>query len=66
MIARILFYFSAIMLSGDDFMKKKSKNKPKKLSEKDYENYIMQLKDERPTKCIVGGKTTLQNEPDDG
>ncbi len=54
------------MLSGDDFMKKKSKNKPKKLSEKDYENYIMQLKDERPTKCIVGGKTTLQNEPDDG
>lgn len=35
---------------------KKKKEKIKKLSEEDYANYIMQLKDERPTKVIIPEK----------
>ena len=34
----------------------KKKNKITHLSEKDYQNYISSLKDERPTKAIVGKK----------
>ena len=32
---------------------KKKKNKMKKLSDEDYANYIMSLKDERPVKVII-------------
>ncbi|MBO5286434.1 MAG: hypothetical protein J6B16_06010 [Clostridia bacterium] len=47
-------------------MKKKKPNKKVAvLSEKDYEAYISSLKEERPTKVIVDGKTTLQNQPKD-
>lgn len=35
---------------------KKKKEKMRKLTEKDYANYIMSLKDERPTKAIVPEK----------
>lgn len=42
----------------------KKKTKPVKLSDKDYENYIMALKDECPTKVIVNGKTAIQNKPE--
>lgn len=35
---------------------KKKKEKMRKLTEKDYANYIMSLKDERPTKVIVPEK----------
>ena len=34
-------------------MKKKGKDKMKKLSDEDYANYIMALKDERPVKVII-------------
>lgn len=37
------------------YMKKK-KEKLKKLSDEDYANYIMSLKDERPTKVIIPEK----------
>ena len=33
-------------------MKKKSKNKPAKLSEEDYNKYIMSLKDEKPPVAV--------------
>ena len=36
-------------------MSKKKKNKVRKLSETDYGNYIMSLKDERPVKPIADG-----------
>ena len=42
--------------------KSKSKKKVAVLSEKDYEAYISSLKEERPTKVIVTGKTSLQND----
>ena len=32
---------------------KKKKNKMKRLSDEDYANYIMSLKDERPVKVII-------------
>jgi hypothetical protein len=34
----------------------KPKNKVTHLTEEDYKNYISQLKDERPTKAIVGNR----------
>ncbi len=33
--------------------RKKNNKKPKKLSDKDYNDYIMSLKDERPPKLMV-------------
>ncbi len=39
---------------GEKYMKnKKSNKKPKKLSDKDYNDYIMSLKDEKPPKLMV-------------
>lgn len=38
-------------------MSRKKKHPVRKMTEQDYENYIMSLKDERPTKVII---------PDDG
>lgn len=43
----------------------KKKSKPKKLSDEDYENYIMQLKDDRPARCIVDGKSAPVIPPPD-
>jgi len=37
-------------------MAKKKRQKVQKLSDVDYNNYIMSLKDERPTKVIVNEK----------
>lgn len=37
-------------------MSKKRKDRPKRLSDMDYNNYIMSLKDEEPTKVIVPEK----------
>ena len=37
-------------------MSKKKKQKVQKLSDIDYNNYIMALKDERPVKVIVNDK----------
>ena len=37
-------------------MSKKKKQKVQKLSDIDYNNYIMSLKEERPTKVIVGSE----------
>ncbi len=34
-------------------MSKKKKHPVRKMTEHDYENYIMSLKDERPTKVII-------------
>ncbi len=34
-------------------MSKKKKHPVKKMTERDYENYIMSLKDERPVKVVV-------------
>lgn len=34
-------------------MSKKRKHPVKKMTEKDYENYVMSLKDEKPTEAIV-------------
>lgn len=34
-------------------MSKKKKHPVKKMTEKDYENYVMSLKDERPVKVVV-------------
>ncbi len=34
-------------------MSKKRKHPVKKMTEKDYENYVMSLKDEKPVKAIV-------------
>jgi len=34
-------------------MSKKKKHPVRKMTEKDYANYIMALKDERPTKTLV-------------
>ena len=38
---------------GGFFMKKKKKDKIKKLTEEEYGKYIMSLKDEQPPKVIV-------------
>ena len=38
-------------------MSKKKKNKVIHLTDEEYGNYIMALKDERPPKVIVNGKT---------
>ena len=37
-------------------MSKKKKNKVVKLSDEDYNNYIMSLKDEKPVKPIIPDK----------
>ena len=34
-------------------MSKKKKHPVRKMTEQDYENYVMSLKDERPTKAIT-------------
>ncbi len=34
-------------------MSKKKKHSVRKMTERDYENYIMSLKDERPTKVVI-------------
>lgn len=34
-------------------MSKKKKHPVKRMTEKDYENYVMSLKDERPVKVVV-------------
>lgn len=39
--------------SGGIFMSKKKKNGVRKMTDRDYANYIMSLKDERPAKAIV-------------
>ncbi len=38
-------------------MSKKRKHPVKKMTEKDYENYVMSLKDEKPIKAITPEKT---------
>lgn len=42
-------------------MAKKKKTKMMTLSDRDYENYIMQLKDERPTAVIVPERKKKEN-----
>lgn len=37
-------------------MSKKKKHPVRKMTEEDYENYIMSLKDEKPTEAIVPEK----------
>ena len=42
-------------------MSKKKKNGVRKMTDRDYANYIMSLKDERPAKAI--GPEEAENEP---
>ncbi len=43
-------------------MQKKKKSRIAKLSDEDYNNYIMSLKDERPAKAIVKNDKKKEND----
>ena len=42
-------------------MSKKRKNKVKKLTEEDYNNYLMALKDEKPPKLVSDSEKESKN-----
>mgnify|MGYP004518629963 FL=1 len=46
-----------IRAGKENDMSKKRKHPVKKMTEKDYENYVMSLKDEKPIKAITPEKT---------